>query len=134
MAFDSVFFNAVLFSSCSSSVNKGLNSSLMVENSHLEKGTGYYDIIDMDINIGDDDTIVWNIIPKTIMLLRKIYFLIPTTIPFNIFCGRGYGILQQYKAFSQFFAKTSCGCVRIEEMINYFTYDYPDATAMNRSA
>jgi len=65
------FLMAVLFSSCSSSVNKGLNSSLMVENSHLEKGTGYYDIIDMDINIGDDDTIVWNIIPKTIMLLRK---------------------------------------------------------------
>jgi len=37
MAFDSVFLMAVLFSSCSSSVNKGLNSSLMVENSHLEK-------------------------------------------------------------------------------------------------
>jgi len=57
--------------------------------------------------------IVWNIIPKTIMLLRKIYFLIPTTIPFQ--------------HFSQFFEKPPVDAVRIEEMINYFTYDYPDA-------
>lgn len=122
------FLMAVLFSSCSSSVNKGLNSSLMVENSHLEKGTGYYDIIDMDINIGDDDTYSLEYNTEDYNVIEENIFLDTYNNPLSTFSvdvdTASYSNIRRFLNSSQ---KPPVDAVRIEEMINYFTYDYPDA-------
>jgi len=100
------FLMAVLFSSCSSSVNKGLNSSLMVENSHLEKGTGYYDIIDMDINIGDDDTYSLEYNTEDYNVIEENIFLDTYNNPLSTFSvDVDTASYSNIRRFSQFFAK-----------------------------
>jgi len=82
----------------------------MVENSHLEKGTGYYDIIDMDINIGDDDTYSLEYNTEDYNVIEENIFLDTYNNPLSTFSvdvdTASYSNIRRFSIL----AKTSCGC------------------------